>query len=199
MKRIILVTFFSFLLLTGVQGHVGAAVQAPGDSGGGGAYTGECGKHRTFFGIPTWYKYLDFEEPNCDIVIQTKLDDNGYVKKGTVEGLNGDNGIDCYTRVDETCVEKTGKPDGIVNSADSGAGDFKDIGLIALAVIEMLLTLAGILAVIYVTIGGFKYVTSQGNPDSITKAKNTIVNALIGLVLALFSAQIIGFIARSLS
>lgn len=194
-----LLAIFASFVLVGTFSATALARTAPIEPEVSPAERSECGKDRTFFGIPTWYKYLDFEAPNCDIVIQTKLDDNGYVRKGTTAASGGDNGIDCYMRVDESCTELTGKPDGIVNSADSGKGDFKDIGLIMLAVVEMLLTLAGILAVVYVTIGGFKYVTAQGNPEGITKAKNTIVNALIGIVLAIFSAQIIGFIARTLS
>jgi Type IV secretion system pilin len=44
------------------------------------------------------------------------------------------------------------------------------------------------IAVIFVAIGGFKYVKSNGEPGEISKAKNTIIYALVGLVVSL-SAQ----------
>ena len=52
--------------------------------------------------------------------------------------------------------------------------------------------LAGI-AVLFVIIGGFRYVISNGNPQDMTKAKDTIIYALIGLVVALSAEAIVSF------
>lgn len=70
-----------------------------------------------------------------------------------------------------------------------------DIWLIALAVSEILLRVAIIVAIVYVLIGGFKYITSRANPDKTNSAKNTVIDALIGLVLALVATAVISFIA----
>lgn len=69
-----------------------------------------------------------------------------------------------------------------------------DIPLILLAVLDILLRVIGIVAIGYVVFGGAKYVVSQGEPDKIVTAKATILNALIGLVVATLAVSIITFI-----
>lgn len=71
-----------------------------------------------------------------------------------------------------------------------------DIWLIALAIAEILLRIAVVAAIAFVLIGGFKYITSRGNPDKTTSAKNTVIDGLIGLVIAVTATTIISFIAR---
>lgn len=66
---------------------------------------------------------------------------------------------------------------------------------IGLAAIEILLFIAGIVAVAYVIYGGFRYVLSQGNPDETGKAKDAILNAVIGLVIAILASAIVRFVA----
>ncbi|HEV2412508.1 MAG TPA: hypothetical protein VGS28_01740 [Candidatus Saccharimonadales bacterium] len=69
------------------------------------------------------------------------------------------------------------------------------IWLIVAAVFEILLRLSAILAVGFVIWGAIRYTTSAGSPNSINDARNTIVNALVGLVITVTAARIIGFIA----
>ncbi len=73
-----------------------------------------------------------------------------------------------------------------------------DIWLIVAAIIEILLRLAAIAAVVFVIYGGVMYATSQGSPDQTSKAKSTIINALIGLALSIAASVIIAFIAGSI-
>lgn len=75
---------------------------------------------------------------------------------------------------------------------NAGLGHF--ILHIALNVIEMGMILVGYLAVFFIIFGGFQYLTSQGESANITKAKTTITNAIIGLVIALIAVGIINFI-----
>ena len=56
----------------------------------------------------------------------------------------------------------------------------------------------GFISIIVVIIGGFRYVTSQGNQQQLQSAKNTILYAVIGLVLAAVAGPIIQFIADNL-
>lgn len=69
-----------------------------------------------------------------------------------------------------------------------------DLTLIGMAILDMLLYLAGIVAVGYVVWGAIQYVTSRGEPDGIKNAQNTVINALIGLVIALMATGIVHFI-----
>jgi FtsH-binding integral membrane protein len=66
-------------------------------------------------------------------------------------------------------------------------------------VIEILLRVAGIFAVVFIMYGGFQYLTSQAEPDKVNKAKHTIINALVGLIIAILASVIINFIARSIT
>lgn len=50
-------------------------------------------------------------------------------------------------------------------------------------VLLFLLTIAFIVALIFLVIGGFRYIVSQGNEEAIESAKHTITNAIIGVVV----------------
>jgi hypothetical protein len=74
-----------------------------------------------------------------------------------------------------------------------------DIWLIVAAVIEILLRVAGIVAVIFVIYGAVSLITSQGEADKTTRARDTIVNSVVGLAIAIMSAAIVAFIAGKTS
>lgn len=63
---------------------------------------------------------------------------------------------------------------------------------------EIVATIVGVAAVIMIIIGGFKYMTSSGDPANLNSAKNTILYALIGLVIALVAQGIVLFVLRKL-
>jgi TRAP-type C4-dicarboxylate transport system permease small subunit len=67
------------------------------------------------------------------------------------------------------------------------------------AIIEILLRVAAIAAVIFIIYGGFSYTASQGDPEATSRAKGTLVNALIGLAIAVSAAAIVSFIAGNVS
>lgn len=71
-----------------------------------------------------------------------------------------------------------------------------DVWLIVAAIIEIMLRVAALAAVGYVIWGGIEFTISRGEPDKTAKARGTIINAVIGLVIAITSASIISFIAR---
>lgn len=71
--------------------------------------------------------------------------------------------------------------------------------LILMGVFDILLYLAGAIAVIMVIWGGFKLLTSDGEPQKIASARTTIFNALVGLVIAAVASQIVGLIAGGLT
>ncbi len=61
-------------------------------------------------------------------------------------------------------------------------------------VINVLSLIVGIAAVIMIIIGGFKYITSSGDASNITSAKNTILYAVIGLVVVALAQVIVVFV-----
>jgi hypothetical protein len=58
---------------------------------------------------------------------------------------------------------------------------------------------AGLVAVIFLIIGGIRYITSTGDSQRIKAAKDTILYAIIGLVVVIVARAIVGFVAGSLS
>ena len=70
-----------------------------------------------------------------------------------------------------------------------------DIWLILAAVIEMLLRVAALAALVFVIYGGVKFITSQGESEKTAAARQTVLNALGGLVLAVSAAAVVSFVA----
>ena len=64
-------------------------------------------------------------------------------------------------------------------------------------IINVVLSVLGIVAVVVIIVGGFTYMTSNGDATKITKAKNTILYGVIGLVIALLAFAIVNFVLKS--
>ena len=69
---------------------------------------------------------------------------------------------------------------------------------IALNIVEMILQLVGYISVGFIIYGGFKYMTSAGASDGIAKAKKTITNAIIGLLISIFAVAIVNLISGAI-
>lgn len=75
--------------------------------------------------------------------------------------------------------------------------DGPSVNSIIRTVISFLSFIIGFIAVIMVIIGGLKYVTSNGDANSISSAKNTILYALIGLVIVALAQVIVRFVLNT--
>lgn len=62
------------------------------------------------------------------------------------------------------------------------------------AIINILSIVVGVLAVIFIIIGGLKYVTSSGDTNNTQSAKNTILYALVGLVIVVLAQVLVRFV-----
>jgi hypothetical protein len=70
----------------------------------------------------------------------------------------------------------------------------KSVPEIVGSIIGAALSLLGVLFLILMLYGGYTWMTSYGNEQKVTKAKNLIVDALIGLVIVLAAYAITNFI-----
>jgi len=61
-------------------------------------------------------------------------------------------------------------------------------------IVNVLLFAIGTISVIMIIVGGLRYVTSNGDASQVTAAKNTILYAVIGLVVALLAFVIVNFV-----
>ena len=80
---------------------------------------------------------------------------------------------------------------GIFNVSGDGA-----VHQLVSNIVNIALPLAGLAAVILLIVGGYKMITSQGNPDKLKDAKDMITNAIIGLVFILLSISILLLISN---
>ena len=62
---------------------------------------------------------------------------------------------------------------------------------------NVLLFLLGAISVIMIIVGGLRYVISGGNSNNVTAAKNTILYAIVGVIIAMLSYAIINFVLGS--
>lgn len=63
--------------------------------------------------------------------------------------------------------------------------------------INLLLLFAGSVAVIFIIIGGFRYLTSAGNEEASEQGKKTLVTSVIGLVVIILAATIVRIVATT--
>lgn len=61
-------------------------------------------------------------------------------------------------------------------------------------IINIFSVVVGIVAVIMIIIGGFRYITSGGDSGNVTGAKNTILYAIIGLIIVALAQFVVKFI-----
>ncbi|MBI2592190.1 hypothetical protein HYW36_01815 [Candidatus Saccharibacteria bacterium] len=79
---------------------------------------------------------------------------------------------------------------GVPSTADPGG----TIDNTVANIINLLSVVIGIVAVIMIMIGGFKYITSAGNQESVKTAKSAIIYALIGLIIVALAQVIVRFV-----
>jgi len=68
----------------------------------------------------------------------------------------------------------------------------------ARTIINVLLFVAGAISVIMIIVGGLMYVASAGDSGQVTKAKNTVLYAVAGLVVSILAYAIVRFVTDQL-
>ncbi len=91
----------------------------------------------------------------------------------------------------------------ITSGADcaQGNGQATDLfggGSVFEKVTNILLFLVGAISVIMLIIGGIRYVISAGDQAQVTAAKNTILYAIVGIVVAFLAFAAVKFVTNSL-
>ncbi len=76
----------------------------------------------------------------------------------------------------------------------SGNDDTSSMIYYLSTIINIFLGLAGLIAAIFLIMGGIRYITSRGEEEETKKAKNTILFAIIGLIIIGLSAVIVNFV-----
>lgn len=102
-------------------------------------------------------------------------DDEGTISCGT-DTYTIENGVDC-TRGEGTPTQLFG-----------GSGS------IFTTIVNVLLFIIGAISVIMLIIGGIRYTISNGDTGAVTSAKNTILYAVVGLIIAFLAFAIVNWV-----
>lgn len=76
-------------------------------------------------------------------------------------------------------------------------GDEQDSFMYTSSILNTVFFWTGVIAVIAIIIGGFLFITSEGEPGKTKKAKDTLMYSVIGLVVVLLAFSITNFILRA--
>lgn len=93
---------------------------------------------------------------------------------------------------------KTAPDSGIQDLGIQQTGREGIIRLIA-KIISYALYVSGAIAVLFVIVGGYRYLTAGGNEEGAKKGRTTVVNALIGLVIIILAYVIVSVIVNFIS
>jgi hypothetical protein len=82
------------------------------------------------------------------------------------------------------------------NSAFQNCNAGNTVGGLIRTVINWLLGIAFGVAILFLIIGGFWYITSAGNEETAEKGKGTAINAIIGIIIIILSYVIVNVVAN---
>ena len=87
----------------------------------------------------------------------------------------------------------------VVSPGDSSSISLSGfIWTVVLNIVEMAMVAVAYVTVFFILYGGFQFLTSQGAPDGMAKARTTITNAVIGLIISLVAVGLINYIVTGL-
>jgi hypothetical protein len=84
--------------------------------------------------------------------------------------------------------------DDVEDSAVCDASDDDDLPSMAMIIVNTMLVVLGMAAVVMIVIGGVYYATAAGDAAKIKTGKETILYAVIGLIVALLAFSIVNFV-----
>jgi hypothetical protein len=88
---------------------------------------------------------------------------------------------------------------GTGTAACAPKGGTDSLNALLTKVVNIISGIVGVIAVIMIIFGGFKYITSGGDSNNVSGAKNTIIYAIIGLVIVALAQIIVHFVLNQAS
>ncbi len=97
-------------------------------------------------------------------------------------------------------IEDTSQQGFNISGVDFAGLQSTDTGLIdsIIVIVNALLILAAIAAIVFIIIGGVRYITAQGDEDAVAQAKNTLIYAIVGIIVILLALVIVNFFVANI-
>lgn len=83
---------------------------------------------------------------------------------------------------------------GIIRDPGNPLKEISDVFNLLGDVLVVFFTFSAVVAVIFVIVGGFHYVSALGNPENAQKGKQTITWAVVGLIISIAAYAIVQFV-----
>lgn len=104
---------------------------------------------------------------------------------------------------DSVCQGVLGTQDSKINTnttiSDCQGGGNEAFTSVIRRIINIFSIVVGAVSVIMIIIGGFRYIISGGDSNGVSGAKNTILYAIVGLIIVIFAQVLVRFVVSSLT
>ena len=134
-----------------------------------------------------------------------QLENIGYKAGGlftaTIGSVLSASNVYAQAQEPEDCDISSGGISGGANCAapDNARGDLFGEGGIFSTISNILLFLVGAISVIMLIVGGIRYVISAGDQNAVTGAKNTILYAIVGIIVSFLAYAAVNFVVGQLN
>lgn len=135
----------------------------------------------------------------CAIAVMgvAAVDTGNTYAAGPCEGITGENTAtakrpyECSACIGTAMAEGKSNADAVEACTDTSDYSIDSVWGWVYTIINWVLIAVGIICVVFIIIGGIRYATSGGDAEKVKSAKNTILYALIGLVIAILANVIV--------
>jgi hypothetical protein len=90
----------------------------------------------------------------------------------------------------------SGVPDEVKEAAGCNGGNTNAVPDVLTAILNSIILVSSLVAVIFIIMGGVKFMTSSGDPGKVKQAKDTILYAVIGLIVCALAFVIVNFVIK---
>lgn len=98
----------------------------------------------------------------------------------------------------QVVTDATGSYEDACKTNDLKNSQESDLMSVLNTIINVVIGVIGFIAVVMIIVGGVQYTLSSGDSGKVTKAKNTIMYGIIGLVIALLAFAIVNFVLSNI-
>lgn len=85
-------------------------------------------------------------------------------------------------------------PESVKSACGCDTSNTNTLPNVIVNILNGVIAVAGVIAVVFVIVGGVQYMTSSGDANKVKKAKDTILYAIIGLIVCVLSFAIVNFV-----